>query len=146
MGYKGIEKEYQLNQIVDQIIGDGGDTFKYDNVVFEYNSYITEDIIRELSKHLKGCYPELVNANNWYPIRLYDGDGVSTPLGDVVDEVIDSRNWMGKSDKYIYDRDDRQEILQRCAERIEKRLSKYAKGYRIRFKVFGNGNVGFRYE
>lgn len=46
MGYKGIDKEYQLNVIVDRVIGDGGDTFTYDKVDFNYNAIINEDTIK----------------------------------------------------------------------------------------------------
>ena len=146
MGYKGLDKEYQLNAIVDRIIGEESDTFEYGKVKFDYNAIIDEDAIEELSRQLKALYPELVNNNRWFPLKFYVDDDTGDSLRDIVDEIIDDNNLMQIIGNYFYSESDRQEILHRCAEVIKKRLRKYAGRYRIQYKVFENGNVGFRYE
>lgn len=146
MGYKGLDKEYQLNVIVDRIIGEESDTFEYGKVKFDYNAIIDEDAIEELSRQLKALYPELVNNNRWLPLKFYVDDNTGDSLRDIVDEIINDNNLMQIIGNYFYSESDRQEILHRCAEVIKKRLRKYAGRYRIQYKVFENGNVGFRYE
>lgn len=146
MGYKGIDKEYQLNVIVDRVIGDGGDTFTYDKVDFNYNAIINEDTIKELSKHLKDSYPKHMRNNFWFPLKFYVDEYTSGSLRYIVDEIVDDSNLLRIIGDYDYSESDRQEIVYRCAEMIKKRLRKYAGGYTICYKVFDNGNVGFRYE
>ena len=146
MGYKGIDKEYQLNLIVDQIIGDMGDEFTYGQSKYSYNAIIDEETIKELAENLKELYPEDVSRNSWFPVRFSGNDFSKMTFRDIVDEVIDNGNWMGRYDEYIYSESDRKEILQRCVEMLKKRLNPYAKRYRVQYKVFNNGEVGFRYE
>jgi hypothetical protein len=146
MGYKGLDKEYQLNVIVDRIIGEECDTFKYGKTKFSYNAIIDEDTIEELSKQLEDMYPEYVNKKLWFPLTFYVDDYTRGSLRYIVDEIVDDDNLMRIIGNYFYSGSDRQEIVHRCAEVIKKRLRKYAGRYRIQYKVFENGNVGFRYE
>lgn len=146
MGYKGIDKEYQLNLIVDQIIGDMGDEFTYGQSKYSYNAIIDEETIKELAENLKESYPEDVSRNNWFPVRFAGNDFSKMTFRDIVDEVIDNGNWVGRYERYTYSESDRKEIIQRCTEMLKKRLNPYAKGYRVQYKIFNNGEVGFRYE
>lgn len=146
MGYMGMDKELQLNLIVDHVIGDMSDTFVYENVKFNYNAIITEESIKDLSECLKESYPKDVNGNLWFPIRFYIDEYTRGTLRYIVDEAIDNGNWIGKEGAYFYSEPDRQEIVYRCAEMLRKRLKKYAGRRAVQYKIFKNGEVGFRYE
>lgn len=111
MGNKGIDKEYQLNLIVERIIGDMGDEFPYGQLKYNYNAIIDEVTIKELAENLKESYPDDVSRNNWFPVRFSGNDFSKMTFRDIVDEVIDNGNWMGRYEEYIYSEYDRKEII-----------------------------------
>lgn len=146
MGYMGMDKEFQLNLIVDEIIGNESNKLTYNGVKFNYNSIITEEFIKEFAQKLKELYPQHINMNTWFPARFFIGNLQNLSLRDTVEKVIATGDWIGREGPYSYNESDCQEIVLRCAEAIKKRLEKYAKRYTVRYKIFKNGEVGFRYE
>ena len=146
-----IDTEVKLNMIVDAIVGDVGDTFTYDGVnskelEFEYESIITEELMKEYAAFLKESYPSNLDRGLWSPFRLTSDYGTKLSMRKIIDQEIDTGTWMGKDGPYFYSESERQVIMRRCAERIKQRLKKYAGRKIINYKIFSNGELGFRYE
>lgn len=148
-----FEEELKLDKIVDEIVGFENHTFtlKYENgpkaKCLDTGSIFNEEYIKDFAERLKERYPGHLQAGLFFPLPIdYDGRYVS--LRFAVDTIIDSdpNRWRGRTGPYVYSENDRQRIVQRCAEGVAQRLKKYAKNYKVQYKIFDNGTVGFRYE
>ncbi len=144
-----VDEETKLGLIVDQIVGFKDNQFEYEGITFdEDQSILREWDFEMMAEHLKGDYPEHVQKNLWLPLHVSTEDGRAVSLRYVVDALIDEdlTRWMGRDAPYTYSESDRQRIVQRCAEAVVRRLKKYAKSHKVQYKIFNNGEVGFRYE
>lgn len=150
-----VDEETKLGLIVDEIVGFENDQFTYtykerglQATVDDDQTITREWMIEMLAEKLREGYPEAMQKSQWFPIRFGTESGQPANMRRVVDMTIDGNPfcWMGRDGPYFYSEDDRRRIVQRCAEAIAKRLKKYEKKRRIQYKVFDNGEVGFRYE
>ncbi len=148
-----IDRETKLDLIVDQIIGFENDRFelKYEGLgkaeIYDGQSILREWDFEMMAERLKRDYPEHMQRNLWLPLHI-GANGRPVSLRRTIDTLIDEdpTRWMGRDGPYTYSESDRQKIMQRCAEGVARRLKKYAKNHKIQYKIFDNGEAGFRYE
>lgn len=104
------------------------------SIIYRGSIFLSENDIKEISNTLDRLEDYTYNEN--WVIILYRSD---------IDKVIDNNIWRNGTKVYSYNESERMKAMELCADQIKFRLKRYAGAKRIEYKIYRNGNVGFRY-
>lgn len=130
------DQDYYVNLVVDLIVGD-----PYPDLPRELRDpLVDEEMLEDLALTLRRDYPNAVRQGIWTGINLRKSiDIFLDGSGPVVEHTVFG--------DHFFSEEERQEILNQCAQIIRKKLQRYIRRpLRVCYKVMPNGRVGYRLE